>query len=131
MSVTPEVSQLEISASKSFKPKKSQLMSEMSETLQSAMGPYVAIAEGALVSNFLAAAFKRTALVKAKGGEFGGGGFSGGDGGSGGGMGGDGGNVGGGGNIGGEGGVNMQMHVLDEEHGPELPPPHTQSEEEE
>ena len=125
MSVTPEVSQLEISASKSFKPKKSQLMSEMSETLQSAMGPYVAIAEGALVSNFLAAAFKRTALVKAKGGEFGGGGFSGGDGGSGGGMGGDGGNVGGGGNIGGEGGVNMQMHGPCEEHEPVLPPSKT------
>ena len=39
--------------------------------------------------------------------------------------GGDGGCEGGGGNIGGEGGVNMQMHVLDEEHGPELPLPKT------
>ena len=40
-----------------------------------------------------------------------------------GGGGGDGGGDGGGGNCGGEGGVNMQMHCLDEEHEPELPPP--------
>ena len=44
-----------------------------------------------------------------------------------GGAGGDGGGIGGeggeGGGIGGEGGVNMQMHCLDEEHEPVLPPP--------
>ena len=46
----------------------------------------------------------------------------GGDGGVGGDVGGDGGV---GGDVGGDGGVNMQMHWLDEEHGPVLPPPKT------
>ena len=32
---------------------------------------------------------------------------------------------GGGGNAGGDGGVNVQMHCLDEEHKPVLPPPQT------
>ena len=60
----------------------------------------------------------------------GGGGGDGGDGG-GGGVGGDGGDGDGhthggdGGDVGGDGGVNMQMHCLDEEHEPELPPPKT------
>ena len=54
------------------------------------------------------------------GGEVGGDGSKGGNGGDGGGSGGDG---GGGGNAGGDGGVNMQMHLLLEEHGPLLPPP--------
>ena len=43
----------------------------------------------------------------------------------GGGNGGDGGDGGDGGGGGGEGGVNMQMHGLDEEHEPVLPPPQT------
>ena len=47
MSVTPEVSHLEMSALKPCKPWratwKSPLMSEMAETFQLAMGPYVAI----------------------------------------------------------------------------------------
>ena len=44
MVVTPEVFQLETSALKFSSSLKSQLMSEMSETSQSAMGPYSAIA---------------------------------------------------------------------------------------
>ena len=44
MLVTPEVSQLETSALKLFKPLKSPLMSVMAETSQSATGPYVAMA---------------------------------------------------------------------------------------
>ena len=64
MSVTPEVSQLEMSMLNFLKPEKSPLMSEMNETLQPAMGPYVAIAEVASVSNSLAAAFKMAVLVK-------------------------------------------------------------------
>ena len=56
------------------------------------------------------------------GGEAGGnGGAGGGDGGDGG----DGGGEGGDGSDGGDGGVNMQMHCLDEEHEPRLPPPKT------
>ena len=55
------------------------------------------------------------------GGEDGDGG--GGDGGGGDGVGGDsgGGDGGGGDGVGGDGGVNLQMHCLLEEHGPELP----------
>ena len=41
----------------------------------------------------------------------------------GGGAGGNGGDGGSGGDVGGDGGVNMQMHILDEEHEPELPLP--------
>ena len=44
MVVTLEVSQLEMSALKSFKSVKSPLMSVTAETSQSAMGPYVAVA---------------------------------------------------------------------------------------
>ena len=44
MSVTPEVSQLEMSASKLFSSLKSSLMSEISETSQFAMGPYLSVA---------------------------------------------------------------------------------------
>ena len=101
MSVTAEVSQLETSMLNFLKPEKSPLMSEMNETLQPAMGPYVAIAEGALASNSLTAAFKKAVLVKVKGG-------------------GEGGGEGGGG--GGEGEVIMQIHCLNEEHGPVLSP---------
>ena len=52
MSVTPEVSQLEMSASKLSSPLKSLLMSEISETSQFATGPYlsVAVKESALYS---------------------------------------------------------------------------------
>ena len=48
MSVTLEVSQLEMSASKFFNLMKSRLMSVIPETSQSAMGPYVAVAEATL-----------------------------------------------------------------------------------
>ena len=99
MSVTAEVSQLETSMLNFLKPEKSPLMSEMNETVQPAMGPYVAIAEGALASNSLTAAFKKAVLVKVPGGDEG--------------------------NIGGEGGdsgVNMQIHCMNEEHGPVLSP---------
>ena len=49
-----------------------------------------------------------------------------GSGGGGGDNGGGGGDGGAGGDVGGDGGwVNMQMHCLDEEHGPVLPPPKT------
>ena len=44
MVVTPEVSQLEMSASIFFKPLKSPLMSVMAETSQSAMGPHFVVA---------------------------------------------------------------------------------------
>ena len=44
MLVTPEVSQLDISALKFPKSLKSPLMSVMAETSQSAMGPYVSVA---------------------------------------------------------------------------------------
>ena len=50
MFVTPEVFQLEMSASKFSKLKKSQLMSETAETSQSTMGPYVASAEATSAS---------------------------------------------------------------------------------
>eukprot|EP00964_Phaeocystis_antarctica_P161582 scaffold133449_cov59-Phaeocystis_antarctica.AAC.1 len=62
-------------------------MSEMNETLQPAMGPYVAIAEVALVSNSLTA-FKRAVLSKMKDGRDGGGSGGGGEGGGGRGVGG-------------------------------------------
>ena len=45
MSLTPEVSQLEMSALIFFKFLKSPFMSETDETPQLAMGPYVAMAE--------------------------------------------------------------------------------------
>ena len=48
MFVTLEVSQLEISALKFFSLMKRRLMSVMAETSQSAMGPYVAMAEAGL-----------------------------------------------------------------------------------
>ena len=44
MSVTPEVSQLEMSALKLSRPLKSSRMSEMSETSQFATGPYLLVA---------------------------------------------------------------------------------------
>ena len=59
-------------------------MSVMPETSQSAMGPYVAVAEVALASNATTANFREVYSVKV----YGGGGGSGGSGGSGGGEGG-------------------------------------------
>jgi hypothetical protein len=65
MVVTLEVSQLEMSALKFFKLLlNSQLMSLMAETHQSAMGPYVAMAEAAFESNSVIAAFREALLVK-------------------------------------------------------------------
>eukprot|EP00964_Phaeocystis_antarctica_P053419 scaffold31350_cov49-Phaeocystis_antarctica.AAC.3 len=63
MFVTPEVSHLEMSSSM-FKPEKSPFMSEMAETSQLAMGPYVSMAEAALALNSLTAALRETLLAK-------------------------------------------------------------------
>ena len=60
--VTPEVSQLEMSALKFSKPSKRELMSVMPETHQSAMGPYVTVAAAGLASN-ASTASRRMALV--------------------------------------------------------------------
>ena len=49
MSVTLEVSQLEMSALKFWKPRKRERMSVMPETSHSAIGPYVAIASAGSV----------------------------------------------------------------------------------
>jgi hypothetical protein len=89
MFVTPDMFQLEMSALKFFKSWKSSLMSVMAETHQSAMGPYVAMAEAAFESNSVTAVFREALLVKVwvqapVGGEVGGGG---GEGGGGGGLG--------------------------------------------
>ena len=63
MSVTPEVFQLEMSASKNCKPWKRSLMSEMAETSQSAMGPYLAIAYSAvIIVPYLAIAYAWSSL---------------------------------------------------------------------
>eukprot|EP00964_Phaeocystis_antarctica_P069421 scaffold42180_cov51-Phaeocystis_antarctica.AAC.3 len=64
MVVTPEVSQLEMSALKLFKPRKSSLMSVMPETHQSAMGPYFAMAEAAFEMNSVTAVFRKALVVK-------------------------------------------------------------------
>ena len=45
MSVTPDVSQLEMSALKSYMPEKRWFMLVTAETFQLEMGPYVAVAE--------------------------------------------------------------------------------------
>ena len=47
MSVTLDVSQLEMSALKSYMPEKRWLMLVTAETFQLEMGPYVAVAEAA------------------------------------------------------------------------------------
>eukprot|EP00964_Phaeocystis_antarctica_P038104 scaffold21814_cov65-Phaeocystis_antarctica.AAC.4 len=62
MSVTLEVSQLDMSALKFCRSSKRRLMSEMAETSQSAMGPYVAMAEAGLRMNALTAIL-RTAVL--------------------------------------------------------------------
>ena len=63
MVVTPEVSQLEMSASKFLKSWKSPLMSVMPETPHSAMGPYVALAAVGLVLYAWTAVFRAAVLV--------------------------------------------------------------------
>ena len=65
MVVTPEVSQLEISALKFAKPWKSWYISEMIETFQLAMGPNVAVASVGLTLNVWTAVFREAILVKA------------------------------------------------------------------
>jgi hypothetical protein len=63
MFVTLEVSQLEMSTFPKWS-RKSQLMSVMAETHQSAMGPYVAMAEAAFELNSVTAVFREALLVK-------------------------------------------------------------------
>ena len=104
MLVTPEVSQLDMSALKLRWFQQSPPISVMAETSQSAMGPYVATAAVWLMSNDWTAVFREAWLVKVPGGE-GGGGVGGGGGGLGDGGGGDGDSGGGmGGGLGDGGG---------------------------
>ena len=63
MFVTPEVFQLEMSASKFSKLKKSPLISVMAETSQLAMGPYSAVAAVGLVLYAWTAVFREALLV--------------------------------------------------------------------
>ena len=65
MSMTPEVSQPETSALNSPKSLKSSLMLVIAETSQPEMGPYVAMAEAALVLNAWAADRREAVSVKA------------------------------------------------------------------
>ena len=67
MSVTPEVSQLEISALKFFNLLKSPFMSVMPETSQPAMGPYVAMAAVGLALNAWTAVSREALVVKVAG----------------------------------------------------------------
>ena len=106
MLVTPEVSQLDMSALKLRWFQQSPPISVMAETSQSAMGPYVATAAVWLMSNDWTAVFREAWLVKVPGGEGGGGGGGEGGGGVGGGgvgVGGVGGGGVGGGGVGGGG----------------------------
>ena len=64
MVVTLEVSQLEMSALKLFKSRKSWSMSVMAETHQSAMGPYVAVAAVGSALNASTAVFREALSVK-------------------------------------------------------------------
>ena len=64
MSVTLEVSQLEMSALKLGKLEKTALMLEMAETSQSAMGPYLAMVAAGSTSNSWAALFSQNTIVK-------------------------------------------------------------------
>ena len=64
MSVTPEVFQLEMSASKFCKLLKSSLMSETPETSQPATGPYIAMADAGLALTAWTAVFREAVLVK-------------------------------------------------------------------
>ena len=83
MLVTPEVSQLEMSALKDVLSLKSSNMLVMAETSQWAMGPYFAMAEAALSVNSSRASSRAFRLAKAYGGGEGGGGEGGGEGGGG------------------------------------------------
>ena len=113
MSVTLDVSQLEMSALKRVKLKHSPFMLEIDETSQLAMAPYVVIAYETFESNAWTALIREAVLVKIPGGC---GGGEGGDGGKGGedgegggdegGSSGDGDGCGGGGGCGGDGGWN-------------------------
>jgi hypothetical protein len=67
MSVTPEVSQPEMSALKFVKPLKRELMSVMAETSQSAIAPYVAVAAVGLALNAWTAVCREALVVKAAG----------------------------------------------------------------
>ena len=85
MSVTPEVSQPEMSALKDVRSLKSSNMSVMAETSQWLMGPYCPMAEAALLLNSWAANLSAARLAKAyagggEGGGEGGGGEGGGEG---------------------------------------------------
>ena len=72
MSVTLEVSQLEISVLKFVKSRKSQLTSVMAETSQSAIGPYVSVAAVGFASNARTAVCREALVVKVLGGDGGG-----------------------------------------------------------
>jgi hypothetical protein len=74
MVVTPDVSQPEMSALKFVKEEKSQPMSVMAETSQSAMGPHVAVAAFGLALNSWSAVCREALVVKTQGGEGEGGG---------------------------------------------------------
>ena len=63
--VTPEVSQLEMSALKFCMSLKSSLMSVMAETSQSAIGPYVAVAAVGLALYAWTAVIRAALVVKA------------------------------------------------------------------
>ena len=63
MSVTPEVFQLEMSASKLSSSLKSSLMSKISETSQFATGPYSLVAEDTLALYSRAAVFRSALLA--------------------------------------------------------------------
>ena len=65
MVVTPEVSQLETSASKFFMLEKIPLMSVIAETSQSAMGPHFVVASVGLLLNAWTAVFRVAVLMKA------------------------------------------------------------------
>ena len=63
MVVTPEVSQLEMSALKYIKPLKSKLMSVTAETTQLAMAPYFAMAAVGLALYSWTAVFREAVVV--------------------------------------------------------------------
>ena len=117
MSVTPEVSQPEMSALKLGKFKKSRLISVTPETHQSPMGPYVVVAPSGFESYAVTAICSEALSVKVQAGGLGaGGGGEGGDGlgegGSGDGEGGGGEGEGGGGEGGGGEGEDGQQASL-------------------
>jgi len=68
MSVTLEVSQLEMLALKLINPEKSWRMSVMDETSQSAMGPYVPVVSFGFASYAWTAVSREALVVKMRGG---------------------------------------------------------------